>query len=84
MRSGLDDTMRIAYQSMREVWHGRDDVHGPAHRRLSGGDRPGGEKLQGQGAVKTHQTNVSPVLKPEESGLDFRVSPCPQPRRGRA
>jgi glutamate dehydrogenase (NAD(P)+) len=27
VRSGLDDTMRIAYQSMREVWHGRSDVH---------------------------------------------------------
>ncbi len=27
VRSGLDDTMRIAYQSMREVWLGRDDVH---------------------------------------------------------
>jgi len=26
VRSGLDDTMRIAYQSMREVWHERDDV----------------------------------------------------------
>jgi len=26
VRSGLDDTMRIAYQSMSEVWHGRDDV----------------------------------------------------------
>ena len=26
VRSGLDDTMRIAYQSMREVWHSRDDV----------------------------------------------------------
>ncbi|MDJ0821419.1 MAG: Glu/Leu/Phe/Val dehydrogenase [Paracoccaceae bacterium] len=26
VRSGLDDTMRIAYQSMREVWHGRDDI----------------------------------------------------------
>ena len=26
VRSGLDDTMRIAYQSMRELWHGRDDV----------------------------------------------------------
>ena len=26
VRSGLDDTMRIAYQSMREVWHGRKDV----------------------------------------------------------
>ena len=26
VRSGLDDTMRGAYQSMREVWHGRDDV----------------------------------------------------------
>ncbi len=26
VRSGLDDTMRIAYQSMRKVWHGRDDV----------------------------------------------------------
>ena len=26
MRSGLDDTMRTAYQSMREVWHGRNDV----------------------------------------------------------
>jgi len=27
VRSGLDDTMRIAYQSMREVWHDREDVH---------------------------------------------------------
>ena len=27
VRSGLDDTMRVAYQSMREVWHGRADVH---------------------------------------------------------
>ncbi len=27
VRSGLDDTMRAAYQSMREVWHERDDVH---------------------------------------------------------
>jgi glutamate dehydrogenase (NAD(P)+) len=26
VRSGLDDTMRTAYQSMREVWHGRNDV----------------------------------------------------------
>ena len=26
VRSGLDDTMRGAYQSIREVWHGRDDV----------------------------------------------------------
>ncbi len=26
VRSGLDDTMRVAYQAMREVWHGRDDV----------------------------------------------------------
>ncbi len=26
VRSGLDDTMRSAYQAMREVWHGRDDV----------------------------------------------------------
>jgi glutamate dehydrogenase (NAD(P)+) len=26
VRSGLDDTMRAAYQSMREVWHGRKDV----------------------------------------------------------
>jgi glutamate dehydrogenase (NAD(P)+) len=26
VRSGLDDTMRSAYQSMREVWHGRRDV----------------------------------------------------------
>jgi glutamate dehydrogenase (NAD(P)+) len=26
VRSGLDDTMRAAYQSMREVWHGREDV----------------------------------------------------------
>ncbi|QBY00972.1 Glu/Leu/Phe/Val dehydrogenase [Rhodophyticola sp. CCM32] len=26
VRSGLDDTMRVAYQSMREVWHGRNDV----------------------------------------------------------
>jgi glutamate dehydrogenase (NAD(P)+) len=27
VRSGLDDTMRIAYQSMHEAWHSRDDVH---------------------------------------------------------
>ncbi len=27
VRSGLDDTMRIAYQSMREVWHDRADVN---------------------------------------------------------
>jgi glutamate dehydrogenase (NAD(P)+) len=26
VRSGLDDTMRTAYQSMRAVWHGRQDV----------------------------------------------------------
>ena len=26
VRSGLDDTMREAYQAMRQVWHGRDDV----------------------------------------------------------
>ena len=26
VRSGLDDTMRMAYQSMRGVWHDRDDV----------------------------------------------------------
>ncbi|MBO9452177.1 Glu/Leu/Phe/Val dehydrogenase [Tropicibacter sp. R16_0] len=26
VRSGLDDTMRIAYQSMREIWHDRADV----------------------------------------------------------
>ncbi|WP_380058718.1 Glu/Leu/Phe/Val dehydrogenase [Falsihalocynthiibacter sp. SS001] len=26
VRSGLDDTMRAAYQSMRAVWHTRDDV----------------------------------------------------------
>jgi glutamate dehydrogenase (NAD(P)+) len=26
VRSGLDDTMRAAYQAMREVWHGREDV----------------------------------------------------------
>ncbi len=26
VRSGLDDTMRAAYQAMREVWHGRQDV----------------------------------------------------------
>ena len=26
VRSGLDDTMRIAYQSMASVWHERDDV----------------------------------------------------------
>ena len=26
VRSGLDDTMRTAYQSMREVWHSRDGV----------------------------------------------------------
>ncbi len=27
VRSGLDDTMRTAYQAMRDVWHSRDDVH---------------------------------------------------------
>jgi glutamate dehydrogenase (NAD(P)+) len=26
VRSGLDDTMRGAYQAMRAVWHARDDV----------------------------------------------------------
>jgi len=26
VRSGLDDTMRISYQEMRDVWHSRDDV----------------------------------------------------------
>ncbi|MGO4915766.1 Glu/Leu/Phe/Val family dehydrogenase [Pseudogemmobacter sp. W21_MBD1_M6] len=26
VRSGLDDTMRIAYQNMREVWHGKEGV----------------------------------------------------------
>ena len=26
VRSGLDDTMRAAYQAMREVWLGREDV----------------------------------------------------------
>lgn len=26
VRSGLDDTMRTAYQSMRELWHEREDV----------------------------------------------------------
>ncbi|PVA06572.1 Glu/Leu/Phe/Val family dehydrogenase [Thalassorhabdomicrobium marinisediminis] len=26
VRSGLDDTMRTAYQAMREVWHSREDV----------------------------------------------------------
>ena len=26
VRSGLDDTMRLAYHSMREVWHSRNDV----------------------------------------------------------
>ena len=26
VRSGLDDTMRAAYNAMREVWHGRPDV----------------------------------------------------------
>jgi len=27
VRSGLDDTMRKAYQDMRAIWHDRDDVH---------------------------------------------------------
>ena len=26
VRSGLDDTMRAAYQAMRETWHGKDNV----------------------------------------------------------
>jgi glutamate dehydrogenase (NAD(P)+) len=26
VRSGLDDTMRTAYQAMREIWHGRKEV----------------------------------------------------------
>ncbi|WP_424940160.1 Glu/Leu/Phe/Val family dehydrogenase [Aliiroseovarius sp. S253] len=26
VRSGLDDTMRVAYQAMREIWHAREDV----------------------------------------------------------
>ena len=25
VRSGLDNTMRISYQAMRDVWHSRDD-----------------------------------------------------------
>ncbi len=27
VRSGLDDTMRKAYQDMRTIWHGREGVH---------------------------------------------------------
>ena len=27
VRSGLDDTMRAAFQAMRDTWHGRSDVH---------------------------------------------------------
>ena len=27
VRSGLDDTMRQAYQDMRKVWHERDNVN---------------------------------------------------------
>ena len=27
VRSGLDDTMRSAYDDMAKVWHGREDVH---------------------------------------------------------
>ena len=27
VRSGLDDTMRTAYQAMRQVWHGREGVN---------------------------------------------------------
>ena len=27
VRSGLDDTMRTAYQAMREIWHGRADLN---------------------------------------------------------
>ncbi len=26
MRSGLDDTMRQAYQAIREMWRSRDDI----------------------------------------------------------
>ncbi|MEP1766236.1 MAG: Glu/Leu/Phe/Val dehydrogenase [Sulfitobacter sp.] len=26
VRSGLDDTMRVAYDSMAEIWHNRDDI----------------------------------------------------------
>ena len=26
VRSGLDDTMRTAYQAIRSIWHSRDDV----------------------------------------------------------
>jgi len=26
VRSGLDDTMRVAYQSIRETYHSREDV----------------------------------------------------------
>ena len=26
VRSGLEDTMRLGYQSMRELWRSRDDV----------------------------------------------------------
>ena len=51
VRSGLDDTMRTAYQAMREVWHGRAGCRGPAGGGLYRVDRPGGEDLSVEGAV---------------------------------
>ena len=44
VRSGLDDTMRGAYQSMREIWWERDVRHRPAHGRLPRGDRNGSRR----------------------------------------
>ena len=36
VRSGLEDTMRLGYQSMRELWRSRDDCAGSSHRRIHG------------------------------------------------
>jgi len=69
VRSGLDDTMRIAYQSMSEVWHGRDDVEDlrtaaylvaigkvAARYRAQGLCFPGGSAFGGVTSRFTHRT----------------------------
>ena len=51
VRSGLDDTMRTAYQAMREVWITPRRRDRPAHRRLPRLDRPRRRQLSRQGAL---------------------------------
>ena len=56
VRSGLDDTMRTAYQSMREVWHGRNDVDDlgspPIWSRSAGSPPATARRASSQAAAK--------------------------------